>query len=182
MFLAAQVAYFLYLFSYGISAIQGLVTLGTQKQTTVYDESLGFAVTLRGDNSMLLLIGGVFAIIVTILFLCVYYINIKSVLRLQRICESGQSVPGFYKELYSFLDSRFHITLMTLPVAGIIIFTALPLIFMVLIAFTNYDYAHTPPGKLFDWVGFANFKTLFSLSGESFARICKKCFLSKGET
>ena len=36
---------------------------------------------------------------------------------------------------------------------------------MVLIAFTNYDYAHTPPGKLFDWVGLSNFKMMFSLTG-----------------
>ena len=49
----------------------------------------------------------------------------------------------------------------------------MPLVFMVLIAFTNYDYAHMPPGKLFDWVGLQNFKTLFSFSdgGTGFALV-----------
>ena len=31
------------------------------------------------------------------------------------------------------------------------------MVFMILIAFTNYDAAHQPPGNLFTWVGFANF-------------------------
>ena len=66
-----------------------------------------------------------------------------------------------------FLNEKFHIPLLVLPFAGLLIFTVMPLIFMVLIAFTNYDYAHMPPGKLFDWVGIANFKTLFSLTGGS---------------
>ena len=35
---------------------------------------------------------------------------------------------------------------------------------MVLIAFTNYDYQHLPPSKLFDWVGFVNFGNLFSIA------------------
>ena len=33
---------------------------------------------------------------------------------------------------------------------------------MVLIAFTNFDRAHQPPGKLFTWVGLENFKTMLS--------------------
>ena len=63
------------------------------------------------------------------------------------------------------VNQKFHALLLSLPFTGLLVFTVMPLVFMVLIAFTNYDYAHMPPGKLFDWVGFANFKTLFSLSG-----------------
>jgi len=43
------------------------------------------------------------------------------------------------------------------PFLGIILFTVMPLVFMILMAFTNYDRDHLPPGKLFDWVGFQNF-------------------------
>ena len=53
--------------------------------------------------------------------------------------------------------------LLALPFLGLLIFTVMPLIFMVLLAFTNYDYAHMPPGKLFNWVGIDNFRTMFSL-------------------
>ncbi|MBQ5927215.1 MAG: sugar ABC transporter permease [Clostridia bacterium] len=37
---------------------------------------------------------------------------------------------------------------------------------MVLIAFTNYDFNHMPPGKLFSWVGLANFKNMFLISSD----------------
>ena len=42
-----------------------------------------------------------------------------------------------------------------------ILFTILPLIFMILIAFTNYDKNHQPPGSLFTWVGLENFRNIF---------------------
>ena len=62
-----------------------------------------------------------------------------------------------------FLDGKYHITLMSFPVLMIGIFNVLPLIFMILIAFTNYDKQHMPPGTLFSWVGFDNFGSLFNL-------------------
>ena len=62
------------------------------------------------------------------------------------------------------INDRFYVLLLALPLTGLLVFTVMPLLFMILIAFTNYDYAHMPPGKLFDWVGLANFKTMFSLS------------------
>ena len=40
----------------------------------------------------------------------------------------------------------------------------MPLIYMILMAFTNYDSNHQPPGNLFDWVGIKNFITLLSTS------------------
>ena len=38
----------------------------------------------------------------------------------------------------------------------------MPLIYMILMAFTNYDQDHQPPGNLFTWVGIKNFFTLLS--------------------
>ena len=40
---------------------------------------------------------------------------------------------------------------------------------MILIAFTNFDNAHQPPGNLFTWVGLDNFKTLL-LSGQKIGK------------
>ena len=36
----------------------------------------------------------------------------------------------------------------------LVLFTLLPIIFMILIAFTNFDADHQPPGNLFTWVGY----------------------------
>jgi arabinogalactan oligomer/maltooligosaccharide transport system permease protein len=49
--------------------------------------------------------------------------------------------------------------------------TILPLIFSVVVAFTNFGVdwdggKHTPPTSLFDWVGFENFLMLFSMGEE----------------
>lgn len=48
-------------------------------------------------------------------------------------------------------------TLMSLPILGIMLFTILPLIYMIAIAFTNFDHNHLPPKSLFHWNGFGNF-------------------------
>ncbi|MEG2119980.1 MAG: sugar ABC transporter permease, partial [Pseudoflavonifractor sp.] len=52
----------------------------------------------------------------------------------------------------------YHVTMLAVPTLLAAAFVILPLIFMVLIAFTNYDSNHQPPGNLFTWVGFENFK------------------------
>ena len=65
------------------------------------------------------------------------------------------------------LDRKFHRTLLTLPVLGVVLFTIIPLIVMILIGFTNYDRNHLPPSKLFTWVGLDNFSKLTALTADS---------------
>jgi arabinogalactan oligomer/maltooligosaccharide transport system permease protein len=66
------------------------------------------------------------------------------------------------------VDESFHKTLLALPLTGIIVFTVLPIIFMILVAFTNYDGAHDGYiSNLFHWVGLDNFNTMFSWKSAS---------------
>jgi arabinogalactan oligomer/maltooligosaccharide transport system permease protein len=51
------------------------------------------------------------------------------------------------------------------PAVGVIIFTVLPIVFMVMLAFTNFDRSHQPPGNLFTWVGLENFRNVFNMNG-----------------
>ncbi|EPZ42549.1 hypothetical protein HMPREF1228_1916 [Streptococcus pyogenes GA41345] len=53
-------------------------------------------------------------------------------------------------------------TLMAIPLIGVLLFTILPLIYMICLAFTNFDHNHLPPKSLFDWVGLANFGNVLS--------------------
>ena len=53
-------------------------------------------------------------------------------------------------------------TLMAIPMIGVLLFTILPLIYMICLAFTSYDHNHLPPKSLFDWVGFTNFGNIFN--------------------
>lgn len=50
---------------------------------------------------------------------------------------------------------------------GVVLFTIIPLIVMILIGFTNYDRNHLPPSKLFTWVGLDNFTRLTALTADS---------------
>ena len=52
--------------------------------------------------------------------------------------------------------------LLALPMTGIMAFTVLPMIYMVLVAFTSYDAAHDGYANLFSWVGLEHFNELFN--------------------
>lgn len=162
-FLLAEAGFLFYMIQSGFHAIFSLGTLGQTQQGWVYNEELGIDILQDGDNSMLILLFGVFAIFLVIGFLLIYYQNLKSAFWVQRQKEKGEPVPTLKEDLQSCLDGNLHGTLMALPLAGIVLFTVLPLVFMILVAFTNYDSQHQPPGNLFTWVGLDNFKTMLGV-------------------
>lgn len=76
-------------------------------------------------------------------------------------CFDGR--PSTFKEqVSSLMDKNFHLTLLALPILGVIFFTIMPLFLSILVAFTNFDGKHTPPTELFTWAGFDNFIALFN--------------------
>ena len=60
------------------------------------------------------------------------------------------------------------ISLLAIPVMGIFVFTVVPILFMICVAFTNYDATHQAPTNLFTWVGLENFKNLTSFGSTGF--------------
>lgn len=149
------VGFVLYFLFFGIEAIQGFITLGTQKS----DPWLG----IEGDNSVILLIMGILSLILLILFICCYYNNIKDVKNTCKRVEKGGHPLTFREELSMLLDKKFYATVLFLPIIGVCVFNILPIVFMIFIAFTNYGGAIVPP-ELIDWVGFSNFNKLITLS------------------
>jgi arabinogalactan oligomer/maltooligosaccharide transport system permease protein len=101
----------------------------------------------------------------TLGFILFLITSVKSAYSTQKRVESGKPVPTFKDDLSSLLEQNLHKTLLFLPVMGILCFTVVPIIFMILIAFTSYDRNHQTPGNLFDWVGFDNFIAMFSGNG-----------------
>lgn len=161
LYLLAEGLFFLYLFGFGWKYLAKFPTLGTQTQYRVFDEEAGIYRITAGDNSMEILLFSVVTIVLILLFLRLYAGNIRAAWRAQRQQAAGEPLVSFREDLRSLADSRYHTTLLALPTLLVFIFTVLPLVFMVLIAFTNFDKAHQPPGNLFTWVGFENFKNLF---------------------
>ncbi|MDE7262418.1 MAG: sugar ABC transporter permease [Oscillospiraceae bacterium] len=162
LFLAIEVAYIVYMATFGVSALGDFITLGTLEQGQVWDEAQGIFVYTAGDNSMLCMLYGVITIALTAIVIAVAYMSMKSAYCTQVRKARGMHVPTFRDDLESLLEENIHGLLMAFPSFGIIAFTVIPLIFMILIAFTNYDRDHQPPGNLFDWVGLSNFTQLFT--------------------
>ena len=70
---------------------------------------------------------------------------------------------AFKDDVNNLLDKSFYKTALALPVVGVMVFSILPIVFMILIAFTNYGGDIVPP-ELVDWVGVQNFSKLLTLS------------------
>ncbi|SYZ79891.1 carbohydrate ABC transporter permease [Trichococcus shcherbakoviae] len=162
IFLFSQIAFFYWLIRNGLRALAMLATLGTQEQGLVFDERLGIEVLQEGDNSMLLLLFGIAAIVICVLLVGLYIINLKSTRNIHELKQAGKKIPSTMDDLGSLLNERFYATLMTIPLLGVLLFTVLPLLYMISIAFTNYDHTHLPPKNLFTWVGLVNFGNVIS--------------------
>ncbi len=147
LWFAGEIAYLFFMLFWGIPAIRGMITLGEAEQGWVFDEKLGINVRTEGDNSMLLLLYGVAVILLTATFVLYYLAAVKSAKEAQMIENRGKRLPTFAEDARSLLDGKFYITLLVLPVAGVVLFTILPLVYMILIAFTNYDSNHQPRGS-----------------------------------
>ena len=65
-----------------------------------------------GDNSMLILLYSVLTLAVTAIFLYVWFLNLKSTVKLLHLREEGKPVPAFREEGKTLLDERFHVTLL----------------------------------------------------------------------
>ena len=168
-YLLTQAAFWLYLIFFGGRYIVHLFSgnLGTQLAGERWNEELQMFEKIKGDNSFLILLYGVVSLVLLAIFTVIWYMNVKGSYANDVRLREGRTLPTFREDLCSLINEKFYIPLLGLPFIGLLIFTVMPLIFMVLLAFTNYDYAHMPPGKLFDWVGLSNFRTMFSLSGGS---------------
>ena len=166
-YLAVQLLYVFYMAFNGIGALKDFVTLGTEFSYTYYDLSGAGSLTeinVPGDNSMLCLLYGVVAVVVTITFVILYLSNIKSARATGLAAKTGQHVPTFRQDIRQLLDSKFYVLLLVVSLVGVVAFTVMPLIFMILIAFTSYDSQH-PETSGFTWVWFQNFGKMLGTTG-----------------
>ena len=181
LYLALQVGFTIWMIFYGGRYVLHLFSgdLGTRLSGEVWNEQLQIFEKVKGDNSFLILLYGVATLLLCMMFFAVWAMNVQGSYHNDAVLASGGRVKNFREDLQTLINEKFYIPLLSLPFLGLLLFTLMPLVFMVLIAFTNYDYAHMPPGKLFDWVGLNNFKIFFSLSGgtSSFALVFLRVLL-----
>ena len=131
-----------------------------------WNENEGIYDKVLGDNSFLIVLYGILSLFVIIFFVICYVGAMKESYELEQYHIIGKRPDGIRKDIGNMLDGRFHITLLSLPMVGLFLFTIVPLVTMILIAFTNYDASHEVPQRLFQWVGFDNFRDLFAEDSE----------------
>ncbi len=137
-------------------------TIGTQQGHFEYDPIYDTDKWVAGDDSVKVLLYGLLTIIFIVAFIYTWRLQVKQCRICMDITAKGKKVKSGKDDLKSLLDDQFHKTMLALPLGGIMIFTVLPIIYMVLIAFTSYDAAHDGYSNLFSWVGLEHFNELFN--------------------
>ena len=155
--LAVEVLFIYYMVSFGWGYLKDISTLGTVARVMNADGTYSY-----NDNSFFILMYSILTLMIIVAFIAMWRINVRVNRNEEKLIAAGKPLATVKQDFHSLLDSHFDKTLLTLPVLGVFIFTVLPILFMICIAFTNYDANHQPPTNLFSWVGLENFKNLFS--------------------
>ena len=139
-----------YMVARGVADIQNLFVLGVSNKF----------------NSVL--VYGVIALVILALFIFMYIVSLNQTLKAANNYNQKRLGSNFKKQLYDVIDKNFYITSLIIPVLGALVFTVIPLIFMIFIAFTNYSNVSAPgydtsrESGFLNWVGIDTFRRLFS--------------------
>lgn len=159
LFFAVEVVYILFMVLVGGPNLAKFGTLGTVTQGFVN------GVLVDGDNSLQILIFSVMSMLLTIFFLYMYLRSIRICYDAQKTVEAGKELTGPKQQLNYALNDGYNVTILALPILGILLITVMPLLCNILIAFTNYGYkggvTHYPPAQLFTWTGMEAFGDVF---------------------
>ena len=144
-------------------------TVGSvQQKADVYDPEYDTFVNLPGEDSTRVLFNALLAVIFIIAFVVTWRMQVKQCRICMDITASGKKIKSGKDDLKSLLDDQFHKTLLAPSILGIGLFTVLPMIFMIIIAFTNYSDVMGTTGllngqsQLYQWVGFKNLAELLN--------------------
>ena len=137
------------------------VTVGTVQGKEDYNPITDQWGWIPGDDSVKVLLYALLTVIFIVAFVVTWRMQVKQCRICMDITASGKKIKSGKEDLESLLDDQFHVTLLTPSLGGILVFTVFPIIYMVLIAFTNYDAKHDGHANLFSWVGLEHFNELF---------------------
>ncbi|MBB2480344.1 sugar ABC transporter permease [Bacillus sp. APMAM] len=127
----------------------GIVTLGVE---------------VPRDNSIFLLIEGILALIVVVFGLGLYAFNFYDAFHNGKKRDHGIQLTTLRQQYRNVVDKGFPYLILSPGMFLLIFVVIFPILFVVLLAFTNYDLYHSPPAKLVDWVGFKNFTDIVKLN------------------
>ncbi|WP_028560130.1 carbohydrate ABC transporter permease [Paenibacillus pinihumi] len=162
LLIAFEAAALLYFIPNLGKAVWGIITLGEKTQGL---EKVGkIMVSVEGDHSIYLLISGLITIFIFAVVLVAYILNIRDAYHTGSLRDNGIAAAGLRSSWANMTDRHFPYLMLSVPALGVLFLTIMPIIFMILLAFTNYSSPnHIPPESLVDWVGFQTFRDLLTL-------------------
>ena len=160
---AVEVAFvvFMLLPQGGLYYLSMLPSLGWRPMSEVYNENLGVYEYVPGHVSQVILLYGIACIFIIIAFLLVWQYSVRSGYKALSLRRAGKKPNTIVKDLKSLTDENNHKLFMSLPTLCLVVFTSLPIVYMMCMAFTNYS-KEGDHLILFDWVGIKNFAALFN--------------------
>ena len=149
---------------YGYKALQNL-SLKNVSEGGDFDPVTGVFTT--GSDCKLMILFGFVTIAVIALYFILWEKNIASSFKADQDRKIGKKPTTFKEDLKELLDSRFHVTMLAPTCIAALVFTILPTIFMIALAFTTYnDQDMNDLGtNLFHWNGIQNFAAVFTGDG-----------------
>lgn len=107
------------------------------------------------------LVYGILALMMTLFIIFIYIKAQHDNLRNENKLVNGEEVLDFKGEYEALKHEKAYIVMLFIPIVGAIAFTIIPLIFMISLAFTNYNIAKQIGINSFSWTGLNSFRLLF---------------------
>lgn len=162
---ALEAAVILFTIFFAMDYVPKFGSLGTIKAEQIFNPKTMKSEFNDYDHSFMILLFSLFSFVVWFAAIIAWMKSTMAVYKLQVMEENREHINTFKEDIRVYLGEKFHITLLTLPVLGIVVFTVIPILLLIFVAFTNYDQNHMPPTELFTWVGIKNFISLFGGGG-----------------
>ncbi len=149
---------------YGYKALLNL-SLKNVYEGGEFDPETGHFMT--GSDCKLMILFGFVTIALIIIYFLVWNMNIASSYKADMDRKVGKKPTTFKEDLKELLDGKFHVTMLTPTCIAATVFTILPTVFMIALAFTTYnDQDMNDLGtNLFHWNGLQNFRAVFTGEG-----------------
>ena len=147
-----------------IRGLWGLITLGTIPRTNS-------SVRIY-DHSIMLMLAGIISTLALLIFAAIWIWNIVDAYKTRRKIEEGVRISSadYFSKLWK---ESFEYIMITPGMLLIIFISIVPIVFAILVAFTNYNANFIPPRRLVEWRGFETFVNIIGIKiwGSTFVQI-----------
>ena len=131
----------------GVPALKKFGTLGTVQMEMKFNP-----LTLKNevndyDNSFAILLLSVIAMVVIVSLIAAAMMVVISNFELQQQRAAGKKTNSFRQDVVVYLNEKFYVTLLTLPVLGVVVFTIVPLFILIAVALGSLS-ERQPPAPL----------------------------------